>query len=116
MTFAKVMSAVGMTGALAMGLGTGVASADPNWGPRGPHGPGGWNNGPGWNRGPGPADWHHPEWAGWNDGYPDPGWRPPEGWEPPGDWNNPGGWAPPADYHMHCGGPLWNLFHPIPCW
>ncbi len=112
MKFAKVISTVGITGALAMGVGAGVANADPGWGPHGP----GWNNGPGWNRGPGPADWHHPEWAGWNDGYPAPGWRPPEGWEPPGDWNNPGRWAPPADFHMRCGGPLWNLFHPIPCW
>ena len=111
MKFAKVISTVGITGALAMGVGAGVANADPGWGPHGP----GWNNGPGWNRGPGPADWHHPEWAGWNDGYPAPGWRPPEGWEPPGDWNNPGGWAPPADFHMRWGGPLWNLFHPIPC-
>ncbi|ORV08549.1 hypothetical protein AWB94_12495 [Mycolicibacterium canariasense] len=84
---------MGITGVLAMGIGTGVASADPYWGPPGPHGPG-------WGRGPGPADWHHPEWVGWNDGYPAPGWRPPEGWEPPVDWNNPGGWAPPADFRL----------------
>lgn len=89
MKVAQILAGVGVTGAVvagAMGLGTGVASAAPgmapvpaNWGPPPPPGGPGWNGGgpgwngggagwngggQGWNRG-GPADWNHPEWAGW---------------------------------------------------
>src|SRR6476619_6255556 len=60
-----------------------------------------------------PSDWHHPEWAGWNDGYPVRGWAPPAGWAPPRDWNNPGGWKAPPEW---CGGPIRILIHPFNCW
>lgn len=62
---------------------------------------------------PPPGDWYHPEWGpGWNNGYPAPGWVPPEGWAPPPDWNNPGRWAPPPGW---CGGPVRDALHPR-CW
>jgi hypothetical protein len=96
-----------------------VASADVPAAP-----PGGFStdwgpNGPGR---PHPGDWHHPEWgAGWNDGYPAPGWVPPVGWAPPPDWTPPAGWypppgwAPPPTWVGPCAGPLFDLFHPLRC-
>lgn len=63
---------------------------------------------------PPPGDWHHPEWAGWNDGYPARGWVPPPGWAPPQDWNNPGGWPAPDWYHPEWAG--WNNGYPAPGW
>lgn len=66
--------------------------------------------------------WYHPEWgAGWNNGYPAPGWIPPAGWYPPSDWTPPAGWypppgwAPPHDWVGPCAGPLFDLFHPLRC-
>jgi hypothetical protein len=107
--FTKVVAAVGITGALAagaLGVGPAVGNAAPLPG-----------IGPLPAQPPPPGYWHHPEWGpGWNDGYPQPGWVPPEGWIPPQGWAPPPGWAPPAWYHIPCGGPLWNLFHPLHCW
>jgi hypothetical protein len=112
---AKIVAGVGIAGALAagaMGVGTGVAGAEPGiapvpaWGPPAP-------GGPGWN-GRGPGDWYHPEWPGWNNGYPAAGWIPPQGWEAPGDWNNPSGWAPP-NWWNPCGGPIRDILHPFRC-
>jgi hypothetical protein len=66
--------------------------------------------------------WYHPEWGpGWNNGYPAPGWIPPQGWAPPTDWVPPQGWYPPPGYALPgnwrgpCYGPLFNLFHPRRC-
>jgi hypothetical protein len=66
--------------------------------------------------------WYHPEWGpGWNNGYPAPGWIPPAGWAPPPDWAPPAGWYPPEGYAPPpgwvgpCGGPLFDLFHPVQC-
>src|SRR6516165_5736292 len=69
-----------------------------------------------------PYDWYHPEWGpGWNNGYPAPGWVPPQGWRPPNDWVPPQGWAPPPGYAPTqswvgpCTGPLADLLHPVRC-
>ena len=59
--------------------------------------------------------------AGWNNGYPAPGWYPPAGWAPPPDWTPPAGWypppgwAPPPGWVGPCAGPLFDLFHPLRC-
>lgn len=79
----RTLVAIALSGGLALGavgLGAGVASADPvggpiaehpgQWGPPPPPPPAYWNNGPGWNN-------------GWNGGGPIPGgWN--GGWEPQG--------------------------------
>jgi hypothetical protein len=111
----KIVAGVGITGALvagAMGVGTGVASAAPGFAPvpaYGPYGPP--PPPPGWR---GPADWYHPEWPGWNNGYPAAGWIPPQGWDAPPDWNNPVGWAPPPWWNP-CVGPIHDILHPFRC-
>lgn len=108
-----------------------AASADPGFGgpgpwvqpggpgPAGPRqgGPGPGGPGPGGPErgGPGaaPASWNHPEWgAGWNNGFPQQGWIPPDGWQAPQGWTNPTGWQPPQGW---CSGPINGLIHPI-CW
>jgi hypothetical protein len=79
------------------------------------------DRGPYWPGRPHPGDWHHPEWGGWNDGYPAPGWVPPAGWAPPPDWVPPAGWypppgwAPPPWWVGPCAGPLFDLLHPLRC-
>lgn len=107
MYWKRIVNAVAITLALGMaaGIGGGTASADPGCGYYCQTHDG----------------WHHPEWAGWNDGFPGRGWIPPRGWYPPRDWIPPVGWypppgyAPPPDWVGPCAGPLFDLFHPIRC-
>jgi hypothetical protein len=101
-----IVAAAGIAIAGAMAF-PAVAAAEPAgpgysqyWGPPGHPGP------------PPPGDWYHPEWAGWNNGYPEPGWVPPPGWQAPDDWYNPTGWQPPPGW---CGGPVRFVVHPR-CW
>jgi hypothetical protein len=81
----KIVAGLTIAGGLAagaVGIGAGVASADPGLGPvptdwrPGPPPP--WQNGPGWG-GPGPGGWTPPPWQG---GPIPGGWN--GGWEPTG--------------------------------
>ena len=81
----KIVASLAIAGGLAagaVGIGTGVANADPgldpvpaDWQP-GPPTP--WQNGPGWG-GPNPGGWAPPTWQG---GPIPGGWN--GGWEPAG--------------------------------
>ena len=116
-TLALAAAVVSLTAALAVpAVASATVPAAPpagyaaDWGPYGRYGP------------PHPRDWDHPEWgAGWNNGYPAPGWYPPAGWVPPTDWTPPAGWypppgwAPPPSWVGPCAGPLFDLFHPLRC-
>jgi len=115
-TLAVAAAGVSLTAAIAFPA---VASATVPAAP-----PGGYATywGPYGQYGPHPRDWDHPDWgAGWNDGYPAPGWIPPAGWAPPPDWIPPAGWYPPAGFAPPqgwvgpCHGPLFDLFHPLRC-
>jgi|SRR6478672_1128909 len=86
----KIVAGLAIAGGLAagaVGIGAGVANADPgpgvgavpvDWHP-GPPAP--WQGGPGWG-GPGPVGWGPPPPAPWQGGPIPGGWN--GGWEPPG--------------------------------
>lgn len=88
--FAATAAMAGAFGSAALGIGAGIAQADPH----GPNIPGPVCNGPGVNcNGPG-----HPLPPGQH-GFPPPGhYNDPVGYGYPATWHNPPGDYPPGDY------------------